>query len=116
MNIEDRKKTRIKKIITSLYIKNFEKFIDKTDYCWNWTGAINLNGYGHLTLINGSARAHRVSYEIYVGEIPSGLVIDHLCSNRKCVNPAHLEPVTQEENMRRAWKNRRIRKNNIKQT
>jgi hypothetical protein len=46
-------------------------------------------------------RAHRFAYELLVGPIPEGLVIDHLCRNRRCVNPAHLEPVTAEENWRR---------------
>lgn len=65
--------------------------------CWVWTGAISSEGYGRC----GSAYAHRWSYEVFVGPIPEGLQIDHLCRVRKCVNPAHLEPVTQRENLLR---------------
>lgn len=72
--------------------------------CWLWTGAIQTNGYGS-TGIPGSGRtalAHRYVYELLVGPIPEGLTIDHLCRLRHCVNPAHLEPVTMAENLRRA--------------
>lgn len=70
--------------------------------CWQWTGTGTKTGYGQLS-INGQHRyAHRWAYEHFIGPIPSGLQIDHLCRNRGCVNPAHLEPVTAEENTRRA--------------
>lgn len=64
--------------------------------CWNWEGPINsTTGYGSLRLVEKrSVTAHRFSYELLVGPIPEGLVTDHLCRNRQCVNPAHLEPVT----------------------
>lgn len=70
--------------------------------CWLWTGAPNTFGYGDLRLTTGLVRAHRFSYEMLVGPIPDGLHIDHLCRVRACVNPAHLEPVTQAENNERA--------------
>ena len=75
--------------------------------CWLWTGAIASNGYGMVqigTSRAGSqiARAHRVVYEVFKGEIPEGLVLDHLCRIKHCVRPDHLEPVTQAENLRRA--------------
>lgn len=66
--------------------------------CWLWLGA-EQRGYGYI----GRTPAHRRAYETFVGPIPAGLHIDHLCSVRACVNPAHLEPVTQEENNRRAY-------------
>jgi hypothetical protein len=70
--------------------------------CWEWTASRN-RGYGQFGLPwrKSPARAHRISYELAKGPIPAGLVIDHLCSNPPCVNPAHLEAVTYLENTRR---------------
>ena len=70
--------------------------------CWLWTGTIT-NTYGYLWIIGKrtSVPAHRIAYEILIGPIPSGLQIDHLCRNRICVNPAHLEVVTRRENILR---------------
>lgn len=66
--------------------------------CWRWNGAENGSGYGRFHLGGRSVAAHRVAYELMVGPISEGLVIDHLCRNPSCVNPAHLEPVTGREN------------------
>lgn len=84
------------------------------DECWLWTGAINHNGYG-IFAVEGKrvARAHRVAYELRVGPIPVGLHLDHVeergCTSRACVNPNHLEPVTQAENNARAAARRKLR-------
>lgn len=76
--------------------------VDQTPDCWLWTGAVQSSGYGSIGICGGrTALAHRISYELHVGPIPAGLHIDHLCRNRLCVNPAHLEPVTAAENNRR---------------
>jgi hypothetical protein len=69
--------------------------------CWLWTGSKHPRGYGQLSLDGKVRRAHRVSFEIFVGPIPTELVLDHLCRNPACINPTHLEPVTQGENVRR---------------
>jgi hypothetical protein len=83
-----------------------ERFWAKVDRrgpneCWPWVGAKLQHGYGHLKVGDSYPPAHRVAYELLVGLIPEGLQIDHLCRNRACCNPAHMEPVTPLENTRR---------------
>ena len=76
--------------------------VDRTVECWLWTGAqvISKSGrYGKLKTDGKMKYAHRVSYEMSVGEIPAGMQIDHLCHNTLCVNPFHLRAVTQKQNM-----------------
>lgn len=77
--------------------------VDAESGCWNWMRAIVHGGYGQINTGGRGckARAHRVAYEVFVGPIPAGLVIDHLCRNRRCCNPAHLEAVTHQVNILR---------------
>ena len=89
------------------YVPEEERFlamIDKTQTgCWEWRGYRNQKGYGmfHPYQFRGNVFAHRWSYEKYVGDIPIGMVLDHLCENKSCANPEHLEPVTNAESLRR---------------
>lgn len=69
--------------------------------CWLWTGARQKEGYGRVKHEDKTPLTHRLAYELLVGPIPSGLHLDHLCRVRRCINPEHLEPVTQQENIRR---------------
>lgn len=74
-----------------------------TDECVLWGGRINNKGYGLAwSPTSNGAAAHRVVYERLIGPIAAGLQLDHLCRNRDCVNPAHMEPVSPSENYRRA--------------
>jgi hypothetical protein len=76
--------------------------------CWIWQGTMDPDGYGRVWLDGGMVLTHRASYEAFVGSIPEGLEIDHLCLTPSCVNPEHLEPVTHDENMSRANERRRL--------
>lgn len=75
--------------------------VDPTTGCWHWRAHVLPTGYGMFKLDGKMRRAHRVAYELFVGEVPEGLELDHTCKTRDCVNPSHLEPVTHLENMRR---------------
>lgn len=75
--------------------------------CWMWYGALMSTGYGTFGVAHNNQLAHRVAYELTIGPIADGLTLDHLCRNRRCVNPAHLEPVTLGENSRRAAASRK---------
>jgi len=76
---------------------------DMTDpaSCWPWKASITAKGYGKFQIGGDTKLAHRVAYEQAIGPIPEGLQIDHLCRNRRCINPQHLEAVTGRVNVRR---------------
>ncbi len=108
------KKVIIKNILTDEMKEKLRvRILSKTDMrlgydsCWPWKGMIDKDGYGRFVLPKQyigvrQPYAHRVVYELLIGSIPAGLVLDHLCHNAKCVNPKHLEPVSQAENTRRS--------------
>jgi hypothetical protein len=99
------------------FIERFWAKVEITPSCWIWRGALNEKGYGKIGRGGrgeGNIRAHRASYELFVGPIPEGLELDHLCHtadkscpggntclHRRCVNPDHLEPVTRKINQHR---------------
>lgn len=89
-------------------IARFLRHVNKTESCWEWTGTLfSPKNYGafHLPVPGRrkwrAALAHRVSYELFHGPIPENFTIDHLCRNHRCVNPDHLEAVTNKENILR---------------
>lgn len=72
--------------------------LDPDTGCWLWTACKDYDGYAIMTVNRKARRAHRWGYELINGRVPDGLQLDHLCRNRGCVNPKHLEPVTNREN------------------
>lgn len=84
------------------------KFWEKvapTGFCWEWTGALDQNGYGQFFIRRplSPVKAHRLAYEILVGPIPEGAKGDHLCRNRSCVNPDHIDPIPNRDNVLRGF-------------
>lgn len=75
--------------------------VDPASKCVIWAGAKTVDGYGKAWDGTQDVKAHRMAYVLAAGSIPDGLQIDHLCRNRACVSPAHLEPVTGQENLMR---------------
>jgi hypothetical protein len=74
---------------------------EPTSGCWLWTGSVTRGGYGHAWFQKRPRAVHRIVYEMLVGPVPKGLDLDHLCRNRCCANPKHLEPVSHRENVLR---------------
>jgi hypothetical protein len=74
--------------------------------CWEWTAFVSAEGYGRInrgSRQDGIAYAHRVAWEMCKGEIPSGMTIDHICLNRRCQNPSHMQLLSRSANGARAW-------------
>lgn len=91
--------------IPELTLKDRTTFLKKTRFgegCWEWQSADDGRGYGVMYVEKIPYKAHRISFQIFYGHISTELQVDHLCMNRRCVNPKHLELVTKEENLRRA--------------
>lgn len=106
-----RKRSQARRFLGSAYhtdehVRKVWAFVDRAANppCWTWTGIITHQGYGRYTPYGSDHfPAHRVVYELERGQIPEGLVLDHLCRNTRCVNPSHLEVVTQKENCLRGF-------------
>ena len=81
--------------------------IDNPHSCWEWRACLTIEGYGWFTNQGTQVLAHRFAYELVRGTIPDGLTIDHLCRNKHCANPFHLEIVSRQENIRR-WNDQRV--------
>jgi hypothetical protein len=74
--------------------------------CWEWQGGKNGVGYGVAHHKGKTTSAHRIAYQIFNGEIPEGMDVDHICFNRACVNPGHLQLLDRSANMRKAFERR----------
>lgn len=98
----DLRRGRIKKCshANGVHVRFFSLVV-KTDWCWLWLGSKNNDGYGRFRSGGRIMFAHRWAWEAYCGNIPDGMEIGHVCRNRGCVRPDHLEPVTHRENVLR---------------
>lgn len=88
--------------------------IDPLTGCWNWTKATDRDGYGSIKIKKKTCRVSRVAYQLYVGQIPDNLLVLHICDNRRCFNPNHLELGDEGKNRRDAFKRGRITADDLK--
>ena len=90
--------------MTPSELARFEKYVDPEPMsgCWLWNGGLFRDGYGNFSAQSGT-RAHRLAYEHFIGPVPDGLVLDHKCRVRCCVNPRHVEPVPNRVNVLRGF-------------
>jgi hypothetical protein len=79
--------------------QRFTAFTKRTEGCDIWQGQLDANGYGRFKLDNKPRRAHRVAYELFIGELSDGAVVHHRCGNRACVRPEHLQATTHQDNL-----------------
>jgi hypothetical protein len=95
------------KSIPTLTTKQENRFWSKVDVpyqpscCWEWTGSTSPKNYGYVVIGTQTFKSHRVAYRVLIGPIPGERDLDHLCRNPRCVNPDHLQPVTNAVNTRR---------------
>tara|TARA_R110002020_G_scaffold10785_4_gene40931 strand:+ start:823 stop:1386 length:564 start_codon:yes stop_codon:yes gene_type:complete len=85
-------------ISKTCYVAFISRYVVAKNGCWNWRGHKSKAGYGMHSNRSKTIGAHRVSYVIHKGQIPVGLVVHHVCNNPSCVNPDHLDAITQKEN------------------
>jgi hypothetical protein len=88
----------------SQFVRVWSNVYPQANGCWLWRGHTLKTGYGQINIGGRKGKMwlpHRLVYSMWYGEIPEGMVLDHLCQNKLCVFPDHLEPVTQRENTRR---------------
>jgi hypothetical protein len=93
---------KLKNVINRQLVDRFMKYVKKSTDCWEWIGVKNYKGYGRFSIyekpISAGGHAHRFSYMIFKGNIPDCMTVHHKCENKSCVNPDHLELMTEKEN------------------